>query len=597
VADGRYVEEIRSQAETMKMRFPLTRSLVGLALLAGCSKPPPESVASTVQEVQTGTSPEGDTLIGMDVLLTDDQGQPLSCVDGTVTMTVEISRNGMDGPWVLVDRSSQVATCVPSGNGDLALVVDNSGSQEGDLPIIQEGAHRALNRIVTDGGRMSLVRVSTNAEKKSELVNDTTALGGAIDSLFINKGWTSLWDGVRMANETLGMAQGDGIELVTEPDAQAFCANARKQGIVLFTDGAENNSKNEKLTSESYPGDGIDTTLDDLLSLRVGGSKTPVYAIGLGDNIDASALSQLATSTGGRFLPLDDISDVDDMLDTVSQYFGSTHRVCSAVPSHLCGSLEVRVTHEIRGEGGVTRNETLHHLEVPCDTRAKGRVATILLTMTASEVEAEERDQLMANAINWASPVDAPRVLFVLDDFHHGEFADDTQALYEAFATAGYDASYLQEPDSGIKAQDLAGYDVVWFSNPGYPMDDKDSFNALLDFSAKGGGVVLQGDDMTWSNGNAFPTTPLTHLRHVENGTSACGVGIDNLKGGRYRVTMNDATHPVIEGLESHTFLYGDDIDKSVALDGTEVLAWATVEGKPNCEKRPVVTAFTPVQK
>lgn len=579
------------------MRSPITRSLVGLALLAGCSKPPPEGVSSSVQEVQTGTSPEGDALIGMDVLVTDDQGQPLSCVNGTVTMTVEISRNGMDGPWVLVDQGSQVATCVPSGNGDLALVVDNSGSQDGDLPIIQDGARRALHRIVDDGGRMSLVRVSTNADKKSELVNDTAALDTAIDGLYINKGWTSLWDGVRMANETLGVAQGDGIELVTETDASSFCANARKQGIVLFTDGAENNSANQKLATEAYPGDGIDTSFDDLLSLRVGGSKTPVYAIGLGDNIDAGALSQLATSTGGRFIALDDISDVDDMLDTVSQYFGSTHRVCAEVPSHLCGSLEVRVTHELRGEAGVTRTESMHHLEVPCDTRAKGRVATILLTMTASETTAEERDQLMANAINWASPVDAPRVLFVLDDFHHGEFADDTQELYEAFATAGYDASYLQEPEQGIKASDLAGFDVVWFSNPGYPMDDKASFNALLEFSKNGGGVVLQGDDMTWSYGDAFPTTPLTHLRHVENGTSACGVGIDNGKGGRYRVTLNSETHPVIAGLEGHTFLYGDDIDKSVQLDNTEVVAWATVEGKSSCEKRPVITAFTPPQK
>jgi hypothetical protein len=239
----------------------------------------------------------------------------------------------------------------------------------------------------------------------------------------------------------------------------------------------------------------------------------------------------------------------------------------------------------------------MHRLEVPCDTRARGRVATILLTMTAAETDAEARDKLMANTINWASPVDAPRVLFVLDDFHHGEFADDTQALYESLATAGYDASYLEESGNGIQAQDLAGYDVIWFSNPGYPIDDKASFNALLEFSQNGGGVVLQGDDMTWSYGQAFPTTPLTHLRHVENGASACGVGIDNGKGGRYRVTMNADTHPVIEGLEGASFLYGDDIDNSEALDGTEVVAWATVEGKANCPRRPVITAFTPVQE
>jgi hypothetical protein len=45
------------------------------------------------------------------------------------------------------------------------------------------------------------------------------------------------------------------------------------------------------------------------------------------------------------------------------------------------------------------------------------------------------------------------------------------------------------------------------------------------------------------------------------------------------------------------SFLYGDDIDKSEALDGTEVVAWAAVENKPSCARRPVVTAFTPAEK
>ncbi len=565
-------------------------------VLSACGQAPREPVVSTVQEVRAGAGADGgNVMLSADVLVTDGpDGVP--CGDGQVTVMMEVSRNGEEGPWVLIEQESITTTCVDSGRGDLALVMDNSGSQAGNLDGLRAGAKRAVDKVLGEQGRASFVRVSTEARVKSELTDDPVKLSAAIDGMSVANGWTALWDGVRMGNETLGAGRLRQDELETYSDKEGFCAAAQKQGIVVFTDARENNSAGAKLTSEEYPGDGIDTSLEDIMSLKVGGTKTPIYVVGLGNDVDSLALGSLAGSSGGRFFGVESPDQVGDVLDSISGYFGAAHRVCTEIPSHLCGGLDVRVTQHLTVHGKSGVEMTTHHVEVPCDARAKGRVATILLAMTATETTEESMMKLVANTVNWASPVDAPKVLFVLDDSNHGEFGDDTKQIHEKLVVSGYDASYLDEPEAGITADHLNGYDVVWFSNPGYPMDDQQSFDALLQFSQAGGGVVLQGDDMSWSWGKNFATNPLTRLHNVDNGTDACGVHIDNLKGGRYRVTMNADTHPIINGLEGESFLYGDDIDLATTTgDDTEVVAWATVEGaKGKCEKRPAVTAFTP---
>lgn len=584
----------------MKLRRSLhitLPSLVSLVSVSACHPDAPdERVHSTVQEVRAGTGQGGDdVLIGMDVLLTDSEGQSVPCEEALVDVSVEISRNGEEGPWVEVGSDVLTTSCGSTRAGDLALVLDNSGSIEEQLDVVREGARRAANRVVGDGGRVSLVRVSTDSSVKSELTSDADELASRVDDLFVNKGWTALWDGVRMGNETLALDAEPVSEVTTHDGVETFCSTMRKQGVAVFTDGKENNSSHQKLRNDKYPGDGIDTTLDDLFNLSSAGARTPLYTIGLGNKIDSSALSKLATETGGRFFELEDLDQVDDVLEMISEYFSAAHRTCVEVPSHLCGSLDLRISHHTSARDQQTEGVSLHHIELPCDARVAGRIATILLTLDAAEISQESQFKLVANTVNWVSPVDAPTVLFVLDDFHHNEFSNDTRQLYDRLAEAGYAARYLDEPEAGLRPADLEGVDVVWFSNPGYPMDDEQSFNTLRRFSETGGGVVLQGDDMSYSFGQSFTTTPLTRLSHIDNGVKYCGVNIDNLTGGRYEVTFNQQRHAAIEGLEGQSFLYGDDIDSTTPIDErTEVLAWATTQGVAGCALKPVITVFDP---
>ena len=152
----------------------------------------------------------------------------------------------------------------------------------------------------------------------------------------------------------------------------------------------------------------------------------------------------------------------------------------------------------------------------------------------------------------------------------------------------------LDEEAVGVGLDDLRSYDVIWYSKPGYPPDDAASIDALQAFSATGGGLVLQGDDMGWSFGNAFSMQPLTHLVWEDNGTGFCGHYTNDNAGDAYRVTLGDSDHPLIAGLQGQSFTYGDDIDTTTPEDQAEILATATLDGSDACDTVPVIVAYTP---
>jgi hypothetical protein len=571
-------------------------------LLAACGAEPAGAPLGTMtQAIRAGAGDDGQTFLGAELLVTEMSGDAVPCGVGSVEFTVEVSRNGEAGPYQLIDKAEVFRTCSSPSQGQLAMVLDNSQSLDDELDTLKGAALRVSDTVIDRGGQVSLTRVSTNAKILSGLSSDREALRTAIDEMFVTNGWTSLYDGVRMANETLGMAHLKAGDQRFE-NADGFCNMGGSQSILVFTDGGENNSRHQMHYSESYPGDGINTSLGDLLQLNVAASTTPVYTVGLGEEADHQALNGLAHASGGRHVAMDDPGDIEDVLSMLAEYNESTHRVCTKLPDHVCGSVDVRIGHRFVDGERVMQGSSVRHLDLPCPVRARGRVATMLLTLDASDMQPETVNRLVAQTINWVSPVDAPRVLFLRDDFHHDEFAYETSKLYTTLTAAGYTASFVDEAADGIGIEELASYDVVWFSNPGYPMDDLKTFNALRQFSEAGGGVVMQGDDMSWSHGSAFPTEPLTQLRHIDNGTEYCGQNIDN-GSGEYKVTLPEVSHPILAGLEGQSFRYTDDIDTAELITGSsegtsEVLAWATVEGGKNknkvCGTKPVIVAFTP---
>ncbi|MGE0868476.1 MAG: VWA domain-containing protein [Kofleriaceae bacterium] len=545
----------------------------------------------TVQEERAGAGGK----IGLDLLVTDGSNAT-ACDSSSLEVAVSASQSGPLGPFMPIDSSNVVVQC-SSGAADVAVVIDNSGSEAGKLDELKAGASYLMDAVVNAGGRASLVRVSTNSSIRQTLTNDRAALAAATDDLFINNGWTSLWDGVRMGNQTLG-----GDVLVTSTaagDARQFCVSSSKLAIVAFTDGYDNNSADEQAATydlNKYPGDGVATTLGDLVKLRVDHVTTPIYTIGMGHEIDDAGLKELAEASGGRHRRLDDVGQIQDAFSDIADYLKSTHQVCADLPWSQCGDVTLQTDWTWTAPDGATytgrKFSTVH---VPCEAqRGPGRQATIVLTMSNPGVPQEVASRLASNAIDWVAPKSQPKVLVVLDNGHHDEFLDDASFVRDRLAELAYDVTLVDERSGGLLPEDVAGYDVVWFTNPGYPWDDVRTIDTLKAFIAAGGGLVTQGDDITYSMGNSFNVSELVHLDFKDNGTATCGQLTDNNAGQSFTVTFGSG-HPLVEGLEGVSFEYGNDIDDNVPSGAGEVVLGSATFASGECSTtRPVLSAFDP---
>ncbi len=224
-------------------------------------------------------------------------------------------------------------------------------------------------------------------------------------------------------------------------------------------------------------------------------------------------------------------------------------------------------------------------------------VVTILIAMGDKDnLPNPTVDQLSArtvseNMIQYSSPVVNPKVLVVRDRNDNGESPDDYANLWQNLLVR-YKPDQITEPISGLSTSDIAGYDVVWLVNPGYPMGSRKTHDTLLAFK---GGVILSGDDM--SRGEGFDNTDLTGLTFIDNGTTVtCGnksYGIDNNNTQNfYQVTLDGTKFKDLNAAHL-TFKYGNDIDSTkVANPKVEILAYAKASPVDCTELRPVVVRY-----
>jgi hypothetical protein len=571
--------------------------------LAACatgvdSNPRPQTGRqASVQRLRAGTGESGTTYVGMSMLATDEYGAVLACSEGRLEVTVSYA--GSDGTFHALPSGSVVMQCANGPAGDLALVVDNSGSEHGYTEELQQGASLMADAVLAAGGRVSVTRVSTDSETIAPLTRDATVVDAALGGLEVRNGWTALYDGIRMGNEAIGMARMFTDTVTSDPDVQAFCDREQPLGIVAFTDGMDNNSDSSQAYDHAeYPGDGFDTTMDDLHNLKIGTMTTPIYTLGLGNEVDHESLTALATATGGRHVSLDGPDEIVDAYSNVEQYFAGTQQVCAEVPEQVCGDLTVRVEYSWEVDGSHFMAKDEYPVYIACPIEPDWRTVTALVTMDNDPgLGDEDAGRLAQQTVRWVSGMTSPKVLVVLDDNHHNEQPEDAAYVQSLLQAAGLEADYMDEPTNGLEDSDLEGYNAVWFTNPGYPMDDIASFYALAKYADEGGGLVIQGDDMSASQGNAWDMSALTHLRFLDNGTWYCGLPIDNNSTShQFRVHVGVDDHPVTQGV-SGEFLYGNDIDITdfVNDNGANTLATAVANGgEVGCPPTPVIVAYDP---
>jgi hypothetical protein len=263
-----------------------------------------------------------------------------------------------------------------------------------------------------------------------------------------------------------------------------------------------------------------------------------------------------------------------------------------------------------QGDPAESHDDLLFPVYAGVECPIVGKSVVMVLTLHGPEGETLSPDlavTLAGNAVDYVTPpgVSDPRILLVHDYNNHNEDNADVDLIAADLKMLYGDANVtVLDPVTILRSVDVDGYDVVWFSNPGWPMGNVTSqpttFNTLVNFRGAGGGLILQGDDITQSSTGSLPLMEtLTYVKFNNNGTNACGVGIDNWGANSYTVTFDDdSANPLLAGLAGESFEYHNDVDHATPLGlGEDVLASAAVTGAPNCAiSAPALIAIDPAK-
>lgn len=317
-----------------------------IAGLAACTEPFSVSVSNVGR---TGSDEQGAFLY-----LEDSEGQALRVQSEDTEVSVWTRSEG--GEWV--EASSVTLEHVTPPLIDVVLVADNSGSEADYLQEIKDAAvdfaHPVLARVHDD--RVGLVRVSTEASVLQPLTTSEEEFDAAADSMWVNRGWTALWDGVRMGAEVLAA---DALQY----EDTGVCVDRAFRSVIVFTDGADNNSADEHETS--YEGDGIDTTLQDLFAVQVQGVTPPIHTVGVGFEVDQAALRALSEATGGRHKDIRNYHGLNGVLHGTAAQLEYNSPFCF-VPAD-CSHTELMVTVNREVRNGWTERSFETSLQPSCD--------------------------------------------------------------------------------------------------------------------------------------------------------------------------------------------------------------------------------------
>lgn len=208
--------------------------------------------------------------------------------------------------FTLAEDSQQVtvlsADLAPDAPINLVLLLDTSGSMSGSGI---EAAKTAASNFIAGLGNDDRVAVVTFDNDTKTLIDFTTDHRAARDEL-------ELIDATRGAGTCLYDAAYQAVQMTaTVPSG--------RRAVALFTDGVD--EKAEGGTCSIH-------TADDVIRLATeSGTRTPLYALGLGNKVDQKSLQRLAQDTGGRFFHSPNTNQLDTIFVRLSDTLRSQYAI------------------------------------------------------------------------------------------------------------------------------------------------------------------------------------------------------------------------------------------------------------------------------
>lgn len=223
-----------------------------------------------------------------------------------VTGALEGDFNITEQSTTEIQPTQESLTCfeeAAAGNNGIsfALVFDVSGSMKGQQ--LEDARQSAIDFLNSCGSndRASLVRFSSSSEvmlSPNWVHTDADGNGDfdIVDSLsdFTADGRTALYDGTAMGIGTL----------TQEPEPKA---------VIVFTDGKSNEDHTYNINSL------IEYAKDQGIS---------IYTIGLGDNVDVSVLTNMATETGGTYYYAPTAQDMTSIYNDIAKNIRNQYQIC-----------------------------------------------------------------------------------------------------------------------------------------------------------------------------------------------------------------------------------------------------------------------------
>lgn len=207
--------------------------------------------------------------------------------------------------FTLVEDSQQVeiqSISIADEPISLVLVIDTSGSMTGTGI---NAAKSAAASFITSLAAEDRVAVVTFNDDIATVVDFTTDHQSARDRI-------SLIDATRGAGTCLYDAAYQSVQMTaTVPSG--------RRAVVLFTDGVDEKASGGVCSVN---------TADDVIKIATeGGTRTPIYTMGMGTTVDQNLLKRLASNTGGRFFFSPDATRVDVIFRELSNSLRSQYAI------------------------------------------------------------------------------------------------------------------------------------------------------------------------------------------------------------------------------------------------------------------------------
>lgn len=262
------------------------------------------------------------------VAVAQEAGARLRAVDAesypNVTLTVVLPADAFDPtgpvPGFTVEengRKAEVAQVEPLGRArgpiDVVLVVDVSGSMEGDALANAKSAARSFVSALADSDSVALVEFSSSARLAAGFSQDRGVTDVALAGLEA-AGNTSLYDAVEMAAGLLAQRSAD-----------------TPRSIVVLADGADDSSAG---------------TFDDAVRTATAAGAS-VYSVSLETaDFDPAPLETLAEATGGRAFSVEDSDQLSDRFQAIAAEMQNLYAITyvSGEPSTIELELDITAT-------------------------------------------------------------------------------------------------------------------------------------------------------------------------------------------------------------------------------------------------------------